>query len=184
MDTKATLRDNVLALMTERWGGENLTRLAREAKVGPGTASRIKAAETSVGVDVLEKVAALFDVPPSSLLMPGLGRTAAFANLDAVEAGLVTLFRRLDQASRDAVAREADRLASGDPALPTDALPWVRAFAQIADTRSRRSALERSLRALEGNAVPALRAPSNARAEPPTQGQAPAQEKLREQGRG
>ena len=67
---KTVLWKNVLALMIYHWGGENLPRLSREAKIGPGTASRIKASETSVGLDVLQKVADAFHVQPWQLLVP------------------------------------------------------------------------------------------------------------------
>ena len=67
---KKVLWDNVKALMVERWGAENLNRLAREAGFGPATASRLKEQETSVGIDVVEKCAKLFKVPPAVLLMP------------------------------------------------------------------------------------------------------------------
>lgn len=69
---KTVLWENVRALMVQRYGAENLTRLARDAKLGPGTATRIKAAETSVGLDVIEKIARAFKVEPWQLLAPGL----------------------------------------------------------------------------------------------------------------
>lgn len=69
-DTKKHLWENVKLLMEKRYGRENIKRLAREAKIGTGTASRIKEAKTSVGLDVVEKVARLFRVPPASLLLP------------------------------------------------------------------------------------------------------------------
>lgn len=71
--TKALLWENVLALMQAKYGGENLSRLARETGMGPGSASRIKAQETSVGVEVLEKIAEVFGVEPWQLLVPRLG---------------------------------------------------------------------------------------------------------------
>jgi hypothetical protein len=43
----------------KHWNEENVTRLAREAKIG-GSASRIKEQETSVGLGVVFKVAKLF----------------------------------------------------------------------------------------------------------------------------
>lgn len=54
--------------MLEKYGEENLNQLARDADIGPGSASRIKAGETSVGIDIVEKVAKVFKVPPFSLL--------------------------------------------------------------------------------------------------------------------
>lgn len=71
--TKKILWDNVLALMRKHYGKENLTRLATDASIGPGTATRIKAQETSVGVDVLEKIGGVFGVEPWQLIAPALG---------------------------------------------------------------------------------------------------------------
>lgn len=71
-DIKRVLWENVAGLMRKRWQGENLTRLARESGCGPGTATRLKECQTSVGVDVLEKIAGVFDLEPWQLLVPGL----------------------------------------------------------------------------------------------------------------
>jgi len=71
-ELKSVLWANAQALMVHKYGTENLTRLAAEAKFGPGTATRIKKAETSVGLDVLEKLAGTFDVEPWQLLVPGM----------------------------------------------------------------------------------------------------------------
>lgn len=67
---KDILWGNVLALMEERYGRENINRLAREAKVGVGTVSRMKEAKTSVGVNIVEKIAGLFKMEAFELLMP------------------------------------------------------------------------------------------------------------------
>lgn len=72
-DTKKALWENVLALMERDYLKENLTRLARDADIGGATAKRIKDARTSVGVDVIERIAKVFDVRPWQLLTPGLG---------------------------------------------------------------------------------------------------------------
>lgn len=69
-DTKVLLWQNVSALMTARYGKPNLTRLAADAKIGPGTASRIKQHETSVGLEVVEAIAKAFKVQPWQLLTP------------------------------------------------------------------------------------------------------------------
>lgn len=71
-DTKAILWANVQALMRHHFGKENLSELARRAKVGLATCDRIKKQKTSVGVDVLEGVAAAFDLQPWHLLTPDL----------------------------------------------------------------------------------------------------------------
>lgn len=72
VDTKPILWQNVAALMRHHWGGENLSRLSREARVGPGTVSRIKEQRTSVGLDVLEAVAGVFELQAWHLLTPSL----------------------------------------------------------------------------------------------------------------
>jgi Cro/C1-type HTH DNA-binding domain len=70
--TRATLWRNLSALMSHHWGRENLTRLSRDAGIGPGTASRIKACETSIGLDVLSDIAKVFHLQPWQLLVDGL----------------------------------------------------------------------------------------------------------------
>lgn len=70
-ESKANLWASVQALMRKRFGEENLNRLAREVKVGPATASRLKAQETSVGLDLVDKIARSFGVEPWQLLVPG-----------------------------------------------------------------------------------------------------------------
>jgi transcriptional regulator with XRE-family HTH domain len=67
---KQILWESVLSLMRQEFGRENLTKLVGKAKIGPGTASRIKNRDTSVGLDVLEKVASAFGVQPWQLLFP------------------------------------------------------------------------------------------------------------------
>lgn len=68
---KAVLWTNVQALMRKHYGGENLSRLSRECDVGLGTSARIKRRQTSVGIDILAKIAERFDLQPWQLLVPG-----------------------------------------------------------------------------------------------------------------
>lgn len=70
MDSKNVLWASVSALMRKHYGGENLTRLAKDCKIGPGTASRMKEGKTSVGVDILDKIAKHFHLEPWELLVP------------------------------------------------------------------------------------------------------------------
>lgn len=72
IDTNATLWQNVSALMVSRWGAINITRLARECKIGPATVDRIKKQQTSVGLEPLEKIAEHFNLAVWQLLVPGL----------------------------------------------------------------------------------------------------------------
>jgi hypothetical protein len=71
-DTKRILWENITQLMVEKYGHENLTALARDAGFGPGTSTRLKDQKTSAGIDVIEKLAALFDLSPWQLLVPNL----------------------------------------------------------------------------------------------------------------
>ena len=71
-NTRKQLWENVSLLMLRRYGGENLTRLAKEAKFGPGSATRLKEQNTSVGVDIVDKLAKLFKLEPWQMLAPGL----------------------------------------------------------------------------------------------------------------
>lgn len=69
---KDRLWTNVRTLMLQRYGEENINRLARDAKIGPATVQRIKDAETSVGLEVIEKIAKVFKLEPWQLLAPGM----------------------------------------------------------------------------------------------------------------
>lgn len=71
IDTRQVLWNSVAALMQHHWKGENLTRLAREADIGPGSASRLKKQSTSVGLELLDKIARVFGIAPWQLLVPG-----------------------------------------------------------------------------------------------------------------
>lgn len=99
-NSKPVLWGNLTTLMHQQFGGENLNRLAREAKLSPATASRIKAMETSVGIDVLDQLATVFGVEPWQLLHPDLGKSANFT----VTASPLALD----------LARQLDELPSGD----------------------------------------------------------------------
>lgn len=77
VDIKAVLWRNLNTLMAQQWGGENLTRLAREAGFAPATATRLKNQETSIGIDILEQLAAVFKVDAWQLLYRGLDASLA-----------------------------------------------------------------------------------------------------------
>ena len=72
-DSKPVLWDNVQALMTAAYGAERLGQFARDCHLGPATLTRIKAKETSVGLDVLDSIASKFNLEPWQLLAPNLG---------------------------------------------------------------------------------------------------------------
>ena len=58
--------------MKMHYGKENLTRFSNDTGCGPGTATRIKGMKTSVGIDVLEKIATFYKLQPWQLLTPDL----------------------------------------------------------------------------------------------------------------
>lgn len=74
-DAKQVLWANTLAAMKHKYGAENLNALSRDAKIGPGSASRIKQQKTAIGLDVVQKVAASFELEAWQLLMPDLDPT-------------------------------------------------------------------------------------------------------------
>lgn len=95
--------------MLERWGAENQNKLAREAKVGVATIARMKAAETSIGVDVLEKVANALGVQSWQLLCPPEmleSHKPAFGPL------ALDLAQQLDQIAEPELQRRAYAVAS------------------------------------------------------------------------
>jgi hypothetical protein len=71
-DLRLILWHNVSALMRASWGRENLTRLSKEAGLGPGTVSRLKACETHVQTDTLDAIASVFDLHAWQLLVPNI----------------------------------------------------------------------------------------------------------------
>ena len=69
-DSRKPLWVNVSLLMQQRYGTENLNKLAREAVISPATASRLKAQQTSVGLETIDRLAAYFGVNPHELIRP------------------------------------------------------------------------------------------------------------------
>ena len=74
-DSRAVLWENVSALMRQRYGKEHLTKFAKDIGAGPGTATRIKNQETSIGLDVIDRIAVEFKLEPWQLLVPNLDPT-------------------------------------------------------------------------------------------------------------
>lgn len=71
IDSHATLWQNVERLMNKEWGKINLKGFARKCKVGIGTVQRIQAQNTSIGLDVLDKIAQVHQLAAWQLLVPG-----------------------------------------------------------------------------------------------------------------
>lgn len=73
-DTKRILRDNLTALCHYHLEKPEIpiNELKRRSGVSVASISRIKEAETSVGLDILERLAQVFGLQPWHLLVPGL----------------------------------------------------------------------------------------------------------------
>lgn len=85
-DSRLVLWNNLSALMQKHFGGENLNLLARTACVSPGTTARIKAQQTSVGLETLDRFAAAFGVSPNELIDPAFtvgGQESAMSEHEA-----------------------------------------------------------------------------------------------------
>lgn len=91
--------------MLSRWGQENQNKLARDAKVGVATIARMKSADTSIGVDVLEKVAGALGVEAWQLICPTDPG-------DSVSPLAMDLARQLDDLKDPELQRRAYALAS------------------------------------------------------------------------
>lgn len=72
---KDVLWDNVSKLMKHHFGKENLNRLSEECGIGLATAQRLKQRQTSVGIDIIEKIAERFALQPWQILVPGFDAT-------------------------------------------------------------------------------------------------------------
>lgn len=71
-DPKLVLWTNVSALMLDRYGKINMQRLSKEAGVGIASIQRMRDENTSIGIDIVAKVASAFDLLPWQLLFPSL----------------------------------------------------------------------------------------------------------------
>lgn len=106
---------SVEALMVEHWGAVNVTKLGRDAKIG-GSASRLKARSTSIGIDILEKVAAVFKVAPASLLIQDNEIKLVFSDKDLQR--VVRIYAQTDDSGRQTlltatkIAEEGARAAA------------------------------------------------------------------------
>jgi hypothetical protein len=94
---KELLWTNLTALMLHHWKEINLNRLAREAKIGPASAMRIKESKTSVGVDIVDSVAGVFGLRAWQLLLPDLDpQNVPVTMLSDAERRLYDRFKRVN----------------------------------------------------------------------------------------
>lgn len=71
-DVKKTLWENVSALMLAKYGRDNLKQLAHDSRVGVASVQRIKEMKTSVGIDIVSKIARSFRLDAYQLLCPNV----------------------------------------------------------------------------------------------------------------
>jgi hypothetical protein len=70
LTSREVLWRSVSALMQKHYGKESLGRFAKDCGIGPATMTRIKAQDTSIGVDILDSIASHFHLEPWELLVP------------------------------------------------------------------------------------------------------------------
>jgi len=98
LDQKAVLWANVSALMRHQWGAENLSRLSREAGIALASCTRIKEQKTSIGLDVLGRIADCFHLQPWHMLVPGLD--PANPPVIVLSKGEAAFYAKLKEATR------------------------------------------------------------------------------------
>jgi hypothetical protein len=86
--------------MLKHYGEENLSRLSRECGIGLGTTTRIKQQQTSVGLEIVDKIAEHFGLHPWQLLVPGFDPDN-LPTLMPVSSSERQLYERLSAAVRE-----------------------------------------------------------------------------------
>ena len=105
IDSRAVLWASVRALMIREHGKENINQFHKRTGVPLATIGRIKEQGTSVGLEIIDKIAACYGLAGWQLLVPGFD-PAAPPVLRAVKNGEAVLYEKLLTAARDLVAAE------------------------------------------------------------------------------
>lgn len=71
-NSKKTLAKNVALLIVHRYGEMNQGAFIRDSKIANGNVTRLLGGETSVGLDLLDRLAKFFNIQPWALLVPNL----------------------------------------------------------------------------------------------------------------
>ena len=117
VNSRAALWQSVRAIMVREYGGENMKRLATDTGVGLATIARIKDQQTSIGIDVLDRIAARFNVSAWQLLVPGFN-PAAPPTLQPVSERERQLYDRLIKAAKDFAAEPLPDYGSDNKTKP------------------------------------------------------------------
>jgi hypothetical protein len=105
IDSRAVLWASVRALMIKEHGKENINQFHKRTGVPLATLGRIKAQSTSVGLEVIDRIAGTFGLTGWQLLVPGFD-PAAPPVLRAEKNGESIMYERILAAARDLVASE------------------------------------------------------------------------------
>ena len=70
--SKKILANNLAILIAHRYGEMNQGAFIRDSKIANGNVTRLLGGETSVGLDLLDRLAKFFHVQPWALLVPNL----------------------------------------------------------------------------------------------------------------
>lgn len=114
-DTKIVLRDNVRELLLQKTGSAGVAALINLG-VSNGNAQRVLGGVTSVGLNVVEQVAAALGVQTWQLLTPGLGAAAAEvpppSDVTAALGVIADQLKQMTSSQRAEIAQQMQTLAS------------------------------------------------------------------------
>ena len=109
METKRILWDNVQSLMTFKFGEVNLykthiesSKHGKDLAISLGSLQRIKACETAIGLDVVDKIAHFFEIEAWQLLVPNLQPDNLPALKQATQKEL-EFYERIKAAAKDLI---------------------------------------------------------------------------------
>jgi len=99
-DSRAVLWANLQAIMLKEFGRENLSRLSNKTGVPLASLSRIKGQTTSVGLAIIDKLAAALNLSGWQLLVPGFDPKSP-PTLRAITEHERAMYERLMTAARE-----------------------------------------------------------------------------------
>lgn len=126
---KAQIWATVESLMDEKYGRQDLRRLADDSGIGYPTASRLKSSGNALSIEVVEKVAKAFGLTPAQLLEPSTNRYSA-------------------------VNQHTDARAAKDAGVSEQALQLDRLLQDISDPERQRWAYDTCVQVLKLSKIP------------------------------
>lgn len=143
MTSKETIRANVIACLKAGGvdaGGRGAVSALIKLGFSNGTAQRIMDASTSIGLDIIDKLAAKFAIEPWRLIARDLGQDEAptgLSALDGQEGMLVAFFRRLPVGAKRDVLASLEQAESMDHQRQPQQVPAPMKFAPPSSVSSR-----------------------------------------------